>query len=115
MNGYFGIKRKEMESDRDDLLEEREETLPQTGLHLKNATMLTNRMLESKTSTSAGQIWVDHRKWLLPWGAMRENPEIAEFLQFWFFVFALFKNRNNLISEAGEIYFRKYFRFSVWS
>lgn len=48
MNGYFGIKRKEMEGDRDDLLEEREETLPQTGLHLKNATMLTTERWKAK-------------------------------------------------------------------
>lgn len=41
MNVYFSIKREETEGDRDDLLEEREETLPRISLHLKNATMLT--------------------------------------------------------------------------
>lgn len=48
MNVYFSIKREETEGDRDDLLEEREETLPRISLHLKNATMLTTVCWKAK-------------------------------------------------------------------
>lgn len=41
-------KREETEGDRDDLLEEREETLPRISLHLKKATMLTTVCWKAK-------------------------------------------------------------------
>lgn len=48
MNVYFSIKTEETEGDRDDLLEERGETLKRINLHLKYATTLTTVCWKAK-------------------------------------------------------------------